>query len=187
MKVTARGSSTADVELRNAIVAVMIKMKEADTNLLVLPYSNNDSALKPLMRVKDIPETVSKLKKYFQNATPRMNGGSYFIRAMFAYNVPFKEIMEDIKWWLGENKAGLWMRKVQTEKTTRLGFLLYSLRAMDEDRMTRVFSARCNTKIGLRYMAINTGKRRTGPYDPKAVIPRAIHIEVAELEAGRAT
>jgi hypothetical protein len=70
MKVTARGSSAADVELRNATVAVMIKMKEADTNLLVLPYSNDDSALKPLMGVKDIPETVSKLKKYSRMQLP---------------------------------------------------------------------------------------------------------------------
>jgi hypothetical protein len=83
--------------------------------------------------------------------------------------------------------AGIWMRKVQTEKTTRLGFLPYSLRAMDEDRMTRVFSARCNTKVGLRYMAINTGQLRTGPYNPKAVIPRAIHIEFADSEARRVT
>jgi hypothetical protein len=33
LKVTVRGSSAADIELCNAIVAMMIKMKEADTNL----------------------------------------------------------------------------------------------------------------------------------------------------------
>jgi hypothetical protein len=59
----------------------------------------DDCALKPLMGVKDsIPDTVSKLKKYMKNATPRMNGGSYFIQAMLAYNVTFEEITEDIKW-----------------------------------------------------------------------------------------
>lgn len=30
---------------------------------------------------------------------------------------------------------------------------------------------------------VNTGVKRTGPYDPKAVVPRAYHVEVAESEA----
>ena len=54
---------------------------------------------------------------------------------------------------------------------------------MDEERMMREFSFRCHTKIGLRYMVINTGRR--GIYDPNAKLPRAIHIEVAEDQAAR--
>lgn len=184
LKVTAQGSSAADVELINAIKAVVTKMKEADKNLMILPYCKDDASLKPILGIKDIPESISKLKKYFQNASPRMHGGSYFLRTLLAYNTPFSELSEDIKWWLGEHKAGLWLRKVQTERTTWLGFLLYSLRSMDEDRFTRVFSARYSTKVGIRYKAISLG-RRTGPYDPQAVIPRAYHLEVAESEAGR--
>ena len=116
------------------------------------------------------------MKKYFQNANPRKNGGSYYLRVLIAFNKPFEEITEDIKWWLGENKSGMWVRKVQTERVTRLGYLLYSLRSMDEERMMREFSFRCHTKIGLRYMVINTGRR--GVYDPNAKLPRAVHIGV---------
>ena len=82
IKVTANGSSAADAELIQAIRAVMSKLKETDSQLIVLPYSSKDAGLKPIKVLQDIPETIGKLKKYFQNATPRMHGGSYYLRAL---------------------------------------------------------------------------------------------------------
>ena len=162
----------------------MVKLQEAEKDIVVLPYAAENSNLKPLKTFPgDIPSGISTLKKYFQNATPRMNGGSYYIRALLFYNKPFEEITEDIKWWLGEQKAGIWLRKVQEEKVANLGYLLYSLRTMDAERLTRTFSYRYGTKVGIRYRVISTGRR--GKYDPNVELPRAIHLEVAEGEAGR--
>ena len=184
IKVTAQGSTQSDVELVNQIKAVMAKLQEADKSIVVLPYLAADRDLKPLQKLPtEIPSGIGKLKKYFQNATPRMNGGSYYVRALLCFNKSFDETTEDIKWWLGENKAGIWMRKIQEEKVTRLGYLLYSLRSMDVERLTRVFSQRYRTKIGIRYQVINTGRR--GKYDPDIELPRAIHIEVESSQAAR--
>ena len=185
IKVTTQGSTQSDVELVNAIRAVMVKLKEADTSMTLLPYSAAQAnSLAPLHRFpSDIPSTIGQLKKYFQNATPRMNGGSYYVRALLCFNKPFDETLDDIKWWLGENKAGIWVRRVQEEKVTRLGWFLYSVRSMDIERLTRFYSYRYGTKVGLRYMAINTGRR--GKYNPDVQLPKAIHIEVAEGQAAR--
>ena len=162
----------------------MVKLQEAEKDIVVLPYAAENSNLKLLKTFpEDIPSGISTLKKYFQNATPRMNGESYYIRALLFYNKPFEEITEDIKWWLGEQKAGIWLRKVQEEKVANLGYLLYSLRTMDAERLTRTFSYRYGTKVGIRYRVISTGRR--GKYDPNVELPRAIHLEVAEGEAGR--
>ena len=179
IKVTAKGSSQSDVELINGIKAIMVKLQEADKSIAVLPYLAVDSNLKPLVKFPDdVPSGISTLKKYFQNATPRMNGGSYFIRSLLFFNKEFADTTEDINWWLGEQKAGIWIRKVQKEKVTNIGYLLYSLRSMDVDRLTRTFSYRYGTKVGIRYRAISTGRR--GKYDPSVELPRAIHLEVAE-------
>ena len=171
------------MELINAITNILIKLQEADKSIAVLPYAAADVDLRPLLKPEDIPNGIGKLKKYFQNATPRTNGGSYYVRALICFNKPFAEFTEDIKWWFGQNKAGIWIRKVQEEKVARLGYLLYSLRSMDLDRLTRYYSKKYNTKVGLRYMVINTGRR--GKYDPNAELPRAVHIEVAEHQAAR--
>ena len=185
IKVTTQGSTQSDVELVNAIRAVMVKLKEADTSMTLLPYSAAQAnSMAPLHRFpNDIPSNIGTLKKYFQNATPRMNGGSYYVRALLCFNKPFDETLEDIKWWLGENKAGIWVRRVQEEKVMRLGWLLYSVRSMDIERLTRFYSYRYGTKVGLRYMAINTGRR--GKYNPDVELPKALHIEVAEGQAAR--
>ena len=113
IKVTTKGSTQSDVELVNGIKATMVKLQEADKSIVVLPYAAAHSNLKPLTKFpEDIPSGISKLKKYFQNATPRMNGGSYYIRALLFFNKSFEDTTEDIKWWLGKQKGGIWLRKV---------------------------------------------------------------------------
>lgn len=49
------------------------------------------------------------------------------------------------------------MQKEQSEQTTQIGFLLYSLQSVNKEHMMRTLLGRYNTKVGLRYMAINTG------------------------------
>ena len=183
IKVSTKPSSTADVELRNALVQFLAKVKESDVHLIVIPYRKADSNLPTLRVMGDIPLAVGRLKKYFPGAIPRLAGGSHYMNVLIGTNKPLKEIKEDVDWWLGANGAGMWLSKVQAEKVERVGSLLYSLRDMDEENMTRFFSQCFGTKIGLRWVAINTGKRK-GKWDPNAEIARAIHVECEASKAG---
>ena len=122
IKITVKGSTQADVEMIQMIKEVLTKVQEADASFLILPYCAGDAGLPATTKVQNIPDNMGQLKKYFQGATPRLYGRSYYIWSLVCFNTPFATIIENIGWWLGANKAGMWMRKVQTERTSRIGF-----------------------------------------------------------------
>jgi hypothetical protein len=61
-----------------------------------------------------------------------------------AHNESFEEIMENIRWWLGERKFGLWKRQVQSENVKSIGYLLYSTRALEPEYMKQVVEEAAN-------------------------------------------
>jgi hypothetical protein len=102
-----------------------------------------------------------------------------------AHNESFEEIMENIWWWLGEHKFGLWKRQVQSENVKSIGYLLYSTRALEPEYMKQVVEEAANAhekarklrqriELGFRWRVIPMGKQGQIKAEDQV---RALHIE----------
>jgi hypothetical protein len=77
-----------------------------------------------------------------------------------AHNVPFKEMMENMGWWMKEREFGLWHQAVQAETVKMLGFLLYLTWTMDTEYMQGLLEKKVNEH----------------PYNAEQAMPRFIDI-----------
>jgi hypothetical protein len=103
-----------------------------------------------------------------------------------AHNSPYEEIMENIQWWLGEKKFGLWKRQVQSETVKLVGYLLYSTRALEPEYMKqavekavnqhkKVVKYRWKLELGFRcWRVIPMGKQGKIKVEDQV---RALHVE----------
>jgi hypothetical protein len=102
-------------------------MMDTDNTAALAPWAEEHQQDNPLLLgLNRFPMTLSVLKKYFARAQPNTKGQTLYVSILMAHNQPFEEIMENIRWWLSERKAGLWKRQVQAETVKSVGYLLYS-------------------------------------------------------------
>jgi hypothetical protein len=120
-----------DGVLREAVIEYMEKLKEADSSLYIAPWRLGEKdAPAPIMQSADIPSKMGALKKFFPRANPIRAGGHVYTTALIGHTTPLLDIKEEIEWWWKEWTHGMWLRPLQCEDTTVLGWLLYSLLSM---------------------------------------------------------
>jgi hypothetical protein len=57
-----------------------------------------------------------------------------------------------------EQTAGIFLRRLQAEKTAIVGWALYSTRQMDIDALTASIKQDLDIDVGIRWRMISTGK-----------------------------
>mmetsp|Transcript_18204 Transcript_18204/g.27767 ORF Transcript_18204/g.27767 Transcript_18204/m.27767 type:complete len:214 (-) Transcript_18204:1119-1760(-) len=147
--------------------------------MVVAPYKKEHQDMNHIHGASTIPTMQSKLKRYFVGISPKTKGESCFARVLIGHNKPLTEIMEDLTWWLKEQKTGIWERPLQAEETTVKGWFSYSHRFINQEVLSEYLQKELGVAIGLQYKVIFYGSKGTTNGDPV----RALHLEVASEQA----
>ena len=116
----------ADKKLFAVASKWMAKILESDNKVHLLPWFDSDMGEDAISTFKDIPTSLFMFKKYFQRANPNEKGGKVYTDLYLAHSKPMKEIQGDLSWWLKKEKIDIFVKEIQAETTSRLGWLLFS-------------------------------------------------------------
>ena len=94
--------------------------------------------------------------------------------------IKLEEIKENVKLWWQLHGYSMYRRPLQVEKMVCLGWLLYSLGAMDKGWLTKKIYKSTEIHVGLWYRIISP--KETGPI-PADQRVQAYHLEVDALNA----
>lgn len=97
-----------------------------------------------------------------------------YFRIKFASNKNIHETIDINKWWLKHINAGLWVRATQASDPIVLGWMLYSVRNMEMERWSAIFTNICNCEVGCQWKVIHHGRGKNNGQGPKV---RALHLE----------
>lgn len=168
-------------EMHSAIQSMYEQIKECDRTLVVYTWKEKDSTdkkgqqRKPITSSSEIPTTTAEMQKFFDGARPLTKGGDVYIRVYLGHNEEFSELHENVNWWLRDNKYGWYRKQLQVEKATSLGWLLFSVREIDEELLTQDILARTGIKVGIRWRTISRGKKGKTSEDARVF---ALHLEI---------
>jgi uncharacterized spore protein YtfJ len=186
LKLQVPASEDPVAALIQAAKAFWAQMLETDKTVALAPWAQEHQQDNPLLlSLAKFPTTLSVLKKYFSRAQPNTKGQTLYVSILMAHNTPYEEIMENIRWWLGEKKFGLWKRQVQSETVKPVGYLLYSTRALEPEYMKELVERAVNQhkkarkfgqnlELGFRWRVIPMGKQGRIKEEDQV---RALHIE----------
>ena len=84
-------------------------------------------------------------------------------------------IMESTGFRFKENKAGIYIKHIQSEQVFNAGWLLYSVQSMDLKKLQRELEHRLGYSVHARWQMVNTGHNKDLRDEDKI---RAIHLRV---------
>jgi hypothetical protein len=96
------------------------------------------------------------LKKYFFLLSPRDETGVSWCSIILAQSIPFQAFMEKAQSALANQDFSIWPKPLDNENASDVGWLLYSTRAQDEERLTQPFSTAIEENIGGKWKPIWT-------------------------------
>ena len=88
---------------------------------------------------------------------------------------PLNEIMEHTGDWFKRKKHGIYLKHVQAEQQSIIGWLLYSVQTMEFARLQQSLEDRLGFPVHARWQVINTGHNKDLKQDD---LIRAVHLRV---------
>lgn len=172
-----QSSDDPEKELRDRLIAVFLRLQEADDSFSVLRWHMADtSTWTPITQPKCLPTRVGELRKYFVRATPRNNGGQIFSPVVLEYTKDFIVVMQEVGWWFQSNDASVFLNKIQCKKMMWIAWGLYSVQSIDLEVLRDALSDRTGFEFGLLWRPVDTGHNSTLTEEQKV---RALHFEVS--------
>jgi hypothetical protein len=159
-----------------------------DKSAVLVPWTTDHQTDGSLVTsLTKFPNLLSPFRKYFPRTNPNTKGMTLYTSMLMAHNLPYEDIMENIRWWLNEKRYGMWKRQVQAESTKTVGYLLYSTRTLEPDYMKatvenivnkdgRIHKKHKKIELGFRWRVIPMGTQ--GKIKEEDLV-RALHIECA--------
>ncbi len=151
---------------------------------MIPPYlelDRNDKSVSDLSSAFPLSSADSYhvMKKYFFRLSSRDEAGNCCCSLILAQSIPFSTFMEKAKSSLENNEFSLWPKASDNETTTDVGWLLYSTRAQDEERLSALLSRITGENIGVKWKPIrstnaNIKKKDQLPSEEKI---KALHVE----------
>lgn len=170
----------ADQKLYIAARKWMVKMAESDNSVALLPWWDSDMGENVISSFKDIPTSLFMFKKYFQRANPNEKGGKVYTDLYLAHSKPIAEIQGDLSWWLKKEKIDIFLKEIQSEATSRLGWLLFSFSGIHIKTLTDEISIMTGVTIAGRFKPILTDKWNPDIDSKKRL--KAVHLETARKD-----
>jgi hypothetical protein len=131
LKLQIPASDEAVSTLIQTAKAFWAQILDTDKSAALVPWTVEHQKENPLLfDLTRFPTTLGLLKRYFTRAQPSTSGQTLYVSILMAHNIPFTDIMENVRWWLIEKKFGLWKRQVQSETVKPVGYLLYLNRSI---------------------------------------------------------
>ena len=129
---------------------------QADSKTIVPPYlelDRNDKSVSDQSTVFLVSSVDSYhvINKYFFRLSSRDDNGFNWCGIILAQFIPFLTFMEKAKYSLENNDFSLWPKASDNENTTDVGWLLYSTRAQDEERLSNLLSEITGENVGVKW------------------------------------
>jgi hypothetical protein len=159
-----------------SIIPPFFELDRADTSVPDISATFNVAAL----------DSYYSLKRYFSRLSPRSDEGFVWSSIILAQSIPFSTFMEKTRHSLENQDFGLWPKATDHELAVDLGWLLYSTRQQDENRIAEMVSSLTGEKIGAKWKPIRTtdGSNRKKVKDNNNVTRvHALHLECASDRA----
>jgi len=124
-------------------------------------------------------DSYHDLKKYFFRLSPRDDEGISWCSVILAQSIPFPIFMDKVKYSLENNDLSLWPKATDNENTTDAGWLLYSTRTQDEERLSSLLSDLLGENIGVKWKPVrsSTGSARRKYQAAPEEKTKALHVE----------
>jgi hypothetical protein len=177
---------TAEQVLVEALQGVILDIWEGEPQAAFWPYSAGEKVTEKMIikTEKDMPETLTHMQRFFQNAWPLPRGGERWLRlAVGHYKTPMM-FATNIRWNFEKKGNGIWIRRVQAEEVKELGWFAWSMRIQDEGRVADMLSKQMGFKVGVRWRRVTINNQ--GPGSDSGNQAKALHIEVAKANVREA-
>ncbi len=156
---------------------------QAEPKTILPPYlelDRKDKAIQDLSSIFPVSslDSIHTIKKYFFRLSPRDDSGVSWCSIILAQPCSFASFMEKAKYSLENNDFSLWPKASDNENSLDAGWLLYSTRAQDEERLSALLSKVTGENIGVKWKPIkaSTGNIKKQPAEERV---KALHIECA--------
>jgi hypothetical protein len=161
---------------------------QADSSSTIPPYYELDRADKTVPDINNAYsisslDSLETIKRYFTRHSPRNDKGNMYCSLILAQNTSFHDFMDKARSSLMNLDYCIFTKACDHERTSEIGWLLYSTRQQDEERISELISNLVNAKVGAKWRPIRCNDRnRKGPSDPTERT-YALHLEGAEDSA----
>jgi hypothetical protein len=162
---------------------------QGDPKSIIPPYFELDHSDKS---IPDLSSTFTvealdsfySLKRYFSRLSNRTADGFIWSSIILAQSIPFSVFMEKTRHSLENQAFSLWPKASDHELATDAGWLLYSTRLQDEERIADLMSSLTGEKIGAKWKPIRTteGAQKIKQPDNNSRVS-AIHLECSTEKA----
>jgi hypothetical protein len=166
---------------------------QGDSKSIIPPYfdlDRSDNSIPDLSSTFNVSalDSYYSLKRYFSRLSSRSEEGFVWSSIILAQSLPFATFMEKTRHSLDNQAFSLWPKASDHELAADVGWLLYSTRQQDEERMAELISSLVGEKIGIKWKAIRTtdGINRSKDKDNNSSRVYALHLECAADRAQEA-
>jgi hypothetical protein len=184
--IQAKSEDEAHQLLKDSLQRFLEIVLQADSKTIVPPYlelGRNDKSVTDISSVFPVSslDLYHVIKKYFFCLSPRDEAGNSWCSIILAQSKPFAQFMDKAKYSLENNDFALWPKASDNENTTDIGWLLYSTRAQDEERISALLSELTGENLGVKWKPIRASsgyiKKKDQQEDAEKV--KALHAECA--------
>jgi hypothetical protein len=154
------------------------EIQQIETSFKLHPVDPDNQNQTILHAIKDFPQDLNDLRTFFKNAKPIMKGGMLYLKILASFDGEPDQLLSKVLWYHKERKERIAVSYIQASKVALLGWLCFSLRAMDTALLTETIGKLIKRPISLRWMRISDGSA----WDPDrdtSKDPRAIHVKTA--------
>jgi len=158
---------------------------QVDPKTIIPPYlelDRNDKSVSDISAAFPVSSVDSYhvIKMYFFRLSNRDESGMRWCSLILAQSIPFSTFMDKAKSSLENNEFSLWPKASDNENTTDVGWLLYSTRAQDEERLLSLLSRLTGENLRVKWKPIRANnaniKKKDQPAEEKV---KALHVECA--------
>jgi hypothetical protein len=158
-------------------------MLAADNSTIIPAYlemDRNDRTQPDLSQDYQVSSVgdFNALKRYFSRLSARNEAtGKVYCSVILAQSLPFAAVINSSLNALVRDDLGLYQRASDHEAPGEIGWLCYSVRPQDEERLSSLLSELCDEHIGVKWNIIRTsdGFKKWDPADKSR--PYALHVE----------
>jgi hypothetical protein len=170
-------------ELIGSTKDIFIQLWKMDPSIKIFVYEKSERIKDQsfLANATDFRKvSFANFDKYFFRGAPLPLGGSRTLNVLMTYTVDFSTIMRQIGPVMMGMKCGVFMRTLQAEKTTTIGWAYMSTKNTHKQILAEAITQKIKIPIGLQWRVITTGMAGTEIKEDDKV--RAIHFEVEDCD-----